>query len=461
MKDRKIVLLIDAENTSARYADSIVHYLEKHGDIICARIYGDFINNSNVKGWNSKAIEYEMEQKQQLTTSAGKNSSDIALVIDAMDLLYQKTIDILCIVTSDGDFTGLVKRIREDGIEVIGIGKSDASKRLEKVCNQYLDFDELMETPKHPENHNTEKRTMNRTENYNTDKRAANRTENYNADKRAANRTENYNTDKRAANRTENYSTDKRADNRRNDNKKMEGSRKGRESGKESRTRQNRTRQFLPLRSVKMTLNELVQQYNNIGKLADLGGIKSQLQLKYPEFDERNYGYRTIRELIDKETKFEVYQDGRHTYVSNALKHDISQIRTETEKPEGKSIKGENIKPERIKSGKAGTGRTPKENEKSGTGRTPKEDPKSGKNETESTQRKNAKNIEHETAAGDTELENVCWYILEEFPNKVIGIHEMGALGRKLHKHFPDFSYKEYGYAKLSGFLEEMGYTVY
>ena len=145
MRERKIVLLIDAENTSARYAKRIVDYLEKRGDIICARIYGDFINNVSVKGWNSVAIEYEMEQKQQLTTSAGKNSSDIALVIDAMDLLYQKNIDTLCIVTSDGDFTGLVKRIREDGIEVIGIGKSDASKRLEKVCDQFLDFEELEE----------------------------------------------------------------------------------------------------------------------------------------------------------------------------------------------------------------------------------------------------------------------------------------------------------------------------
>lgn len=143
MTDKKIVVLIDAENTGAKYADGIMEYLKRQGIIISARIYGDFINNNNVKGWNPKAIQYEMEQKQQLTTSAGKNSSDIALVIDAMDLLYQKTIDIFCIVTSDGDFTGLVKRIREDGIEVIGIGKEDASKRLEKVCDQYLDLEDL------------------------------------------------------------------------------------------------------------------------------------------------------------------------------------------------------------------------------------------------------------------------------------------------------------------------------
>lgn len=316
MTDKKIVVLIDAENTSAKYADGIMGYVKQQGIIISARIYGDFINNEGLKGWNNKAIEYEMEQKQQLTTRAGKNASDIALVIDAMDLLYQKTIDIFCIVTSDGDYTGLVKRIREDGKTVIGIGKEDASKRLEKVCDMYLDLEALVK-------------------------------------------------------------------------KEKEGIQRKQKTKKEEKTEEKRSSKVElekkdakePLQHIKMLLNELVLQDENAGKYAELGGIKSRIQMRYPGFNEKDYGYRTIRELIDKETKFQVCQEGKHTYV-------ISDQR-------------------------------------------------------------------------DSELESVCRYILDEYPNKVIGIHEIGTLGRKLHSKFPDFSYKEYGCAKLSLFIEKMGYNIY
>lgn len=312
MTDKKIVVLIDAENTSAKYADGIMEYLKKQGVIISARIYGDFINNEGLKGWNNKAIEYEMEQKQQLTTRAGKNASDIALVIDAMDLLYQKKIDIFCIVTSDGDYTGLVKRIREDGIEVIGIGKEDASKRLEKVCDSYLDLGELVKQEKAQKKQKKEEKT-----------------------------------DTKASSKVE--------------------------------SEKKYTKE--PLKNIKMALNELVQQDENAGKHAELGGIKSRIQMRYPGFNEKDYGYKTIRELIDKETKFQVYQEGKHTYVISALRN--------------------------------------------------------------------------------SELENVCRYILDEYPNKVIGMHELGALGRKLHSKFPDFNYKEYGCTKLSLFIEKMGYNIY
>ncbi len=345
MEDKKIVLLIDAENTSAKYADCIMHYLEKQGIIISARIYGDFINNNNVKGWNSKAIQYEMEQKQQLTTSAGKNASDIALVIDAMDLLYLKTIDTFCLVTSDGDFTNLVKRIREDGIEVIGIGKADASKRLGKVCDTYLEFEQLMEKTKEKADNPTEK----------------------------------------------NPAKNKKAESKKAESKKTDGKNAGQVKSDQRKSEPEKTVE--PLKNIKMTLNELVQQDENAGKYADLGGIKSRLQLKYPGFDEKDYGYKSIRELIDNETKFEVYQDERHTYVHSSKKNTAKDL---------------------------------------------------------------SENLEE-----SVELENVCRFLLDHFPKKVIGVHEMGAFGKKLHNAFPEFSYKEYGYGKLSAFLEEVGFKIY
>ncbi|MCM1181248.1 MAG: NYN domain-containing protein [Clostridium sp.] len=349
MRDRKIVLLIDAENTSARYAKRMVEYLEKRGDIICARIYGDFINNASVKGWNSVAIEYEMEQKQQLTTSAGKNSSDIALVIDAMDLLYQKNIDTLCIVTSDGDFTGLVKRIREDGIEVIGIGKADASKRLEKVCDQYLDFDELAEentgSKKQADaekNKKTEKKKDKKQGKAEKDKNSSlgktketgehlkkGKKEGGKANSEKGKKKNTAENDSKAVKKASLGGSSlkvgtKRAvwGNESKEGKDLKPEEKAKGSGvkadlgsKEVSVQENRKTDREKLGEIKTFIHEIVQQEEKNGKHAELGGIKSQLQLKYAGFDESEFGYKTIRDLINEETKFQVVLEGRHTYV--------------------------------------------------------------------------------------------------------------------------------------------------
>lgn len=353
MMERKIVLLIDAENTSARYAKRIVDYLEKRGDIICARIYGDFINNVSVKGWNSVAIEYEMEQKQQLTTSAGKNSSDIALVIDAMDLLYQKNIDTLCIVTSDGDFTGLVKRIREDGIEVIGIGKADASKRLEKVCDQYLDFEELAkeritkagaEGIKNP-NKKIEKKL---------EKKQGRKSNEIPQNAKNSGNTMKVGTKKLVWG--DGQKEGKTQTNLKNEKKKGKNSQlKGGalDRGDKKTVQANREK----LGEIKKAIHEMVQREEKNGKYAELGGVKSQLQLKYPGFDEKEFGYKSIRDLINKETKFQVVLEGRHTYVvpeKMVRKEEVSdrmdsaqnvpaenvQEEAKTKKKKGFSIKG-------------------------------------------------------------------------------------------------------------------------
>ena len=327
MKERKIVLLIDAENTSARYAKRIVDYLEKRGDIICARIYGDFINNVSVKGWNSVAIEYEMEQKQQLTTTAGKNSSDIALVIDAMDLLYQKNIDTLCIVTSDGDFTGLVKRIREDGIEVIGIGKADASKRLEKVCDQYLDFDELSEekSVKNIGNNKTDNKKPEKKPEKKQSKTETNNPKKAAEDKKGEKVAKNMGKkQEKTPQQIKNVGNAMRVGTRKavwgEENKLLTEVTNGKtQIKKEKSPIQKRGKLDIKdkekLGDVKTTIHEIIQQEEKNGKHAELGGIKSQLQLKYPGFDEREFGYKTIRELINEETKFQVVLEGRHTYV--------------------------------------------------------------------------------------------------------------------------------------------------
>ncbi|MDR1067641.1 MAG: NYN domain-containing protein, partial [Clostridiales Family XIII bacterium] len=120
--NRRIAVLIDAENVSYKLIDEILDEVALHGRATNKRIYGDF-TKTQMKGWNSVANEHSLHQVTQLSFTNGKNSSDSVLIINAMDILYSGNVEAICIVSSDSDFTRLVQRIREKGKTVIGIGE--------------------------------------------------------------------------------------------------------------------------------------------------------------------------------------------------------------------------------------------------------------------------------------------------------------------------------------------------
>ncbi|MEG2769788.1 MAG: NYN domain-containing protein [Oscillospiraceae bacterium] len=136
MDNDKFAVLIDAENISAEYVEGIFNEITKYGTVSYKRMYGDFTNPSLAK-WNEKAIEYGIVQIHQPRYAKEKNSSDIMLVIDAMDIVHSKNVDGFCIVSSDSDFTRLVNRLCESGMKVIGMGKKDASSALKTACAEY------------------------------------------------------------------------------------------------------------------------------------------------------------------------------------------------------------------------------------------------------------------------------------------------------------------------------------
>ena len=138
--EKRIALLIDAENTSVKYLDSIFMELKNYGTVTYKRMYGDFTSKT-LSEWNHKAMSYSVVPIQQPRYSTAKNAADIMLVIDAMDIMYTKNVDIFCIVSSNSDFTRLVTRLCEEGIEVIGMGKSDASKTLKAACTIYKNLE--------------------------------------------------------------------------------------------------------------------------------------------------------------------------------------------------------------------------------------------------------------------------------------------------------------------------------
>lgn len=138
--NKKIAVLIDGDNISSKYAEIIFNELNKnYGECIYRRIYGDW---SKCTGWlPEELIKYGITPIHQIGYTTGKNSTDIAMVIDAMDILYQDKINSFCIVSSDSDFTKLILRLRESDKFVIGMGESKTPKSILSACNKFVYLD--------------------------------------------------------------------------------------------------------------------------------------------------------------------------------------------------------------------------------------------------------------------------------------------------------------------------------
>lgn len=136
-KFRNIAVLIDAENISHSYLEDISEKVALYGIVSVRRIYADW-TSEKMKGWKTHLQEYAIQPIQQFSNTVGKNSTDSALIIDAMDLLYLSHFDCFCIVSSDSDFTRLANRIREQGKYVIGIGEKKTPTSFVNACNEFL-----------------------------------------------------------------------------------------------------------------------------------------------------------------------------------------------------------------------------------------------------------------------------------------------------------------------------------
>ncbi len=139
----RLAVLIDADNVSAKHAAEIFEEIATLGEAGLRRIYGDFSNGSP-QGWEAKSLaEYAIVPHQQFANTSGKNSSDIALVIDAMDILHSGRFGGFVLVSSDSDFTRLASRIREQGLDVFGIGERKAPKAFVAACNRFIYIDNI------------------------------------------------------------------------------------------------------------------------------------------------------------------------------------------------------------------------------------------------------------------------------------------------------------------------------
>lgn len=141
----RLAILIDADNTSPDWAEAIFEEVATLGEASVRRIYGDF-SNQQLRGWTRKLEHHAVVPHQQFAYTKGKNSSDIALVIDAMDLLHTGRFDGFVLVSSDSDFTRLASRIREQGLDVFGIGRESTPDAFRKACKRFLFVENLLAT---------------------------------------------------------------------------------------------------------------------------------------------------------------------------------------------------------------------------------------------------------------------------------------------------------------------------
>ena len=141
-EDLRLAVLIDAENISSKYAGQLFTEIAQLGEATVRRVYGDW-SADQMRSWRSVLEDYAISTRQEYCFAKGKNSSDSAMIIDAMDLLYSDCVDGFCIVSSDSDFTNLARRLREAGKLVLGAGESKTPKAFANSCNRFIYVDLL------------------------------------------------------------------------------------------------------------------------------------------------------------------------------------------------------------------------------------------------------------------------------------------------------------------------------
>jgi Fe-S-cluster formation regulator IscX/YfhJ len=142
-KDPRLAVLIDADNIPHRLINGILEEITKYGVPTFKRIYADW-TKPHVSGWKSVLLDHAITPVQQYSYTTGKNSSDSALIIDAMDILYTGRVDGFCVVSSDSDFTRLATRLREAGMKVYGMGEQKTPSAFRAACDKFI-YIEILE----------------------------------------------------------------------------------------------------------------------------------------------------------------------------------------------------------------------------------------------------------------------------------------------------------------------------
>ncbi len=263
--DKRFAVLIDADNVSSKYVKIILDEISDYGVATYKRIYGDW-TQSHTTSWKDVLLENSITPIQQYNYTVGKNSTDAAMIIDAMDVLYSGNVEGFCIASSDSDFTRLASRLRESGMFVVGMGEKKTPKPFIVACNQFKYLDVLAGDD------GSEPSTV-----------------------------------------IDNEGSSLIYE----DNSKSNGSRKASKINNDDDNDLSKT--MTDIEQIKSTVYKMLSEIDAEDQSMNMGELGSKLVKRYPDFDVRNYGYRKLSKFLGKFDALDIMtkgKDGTSMWVS-------------------------------------------------------------------------------------------------------------------------------------------------
>lgn len=306
LEEKKFAVLIDADNVSAKYVELILDEISDYGVVTYKRIYGDW-TKSNAASWKDVLLENSITPIQQYSYTIGKNATDAAMIIDAMDILYSGNVEGFCLASSDSDFTKLASRLRESGMFVVGMGEKKTPKPFIVACNQFKYLDILAQTDDTDVDHNTV------------------------SDKQATN----------ILNLPQ-----------KNDDYINEGP-FGKDSEEPCPENSDLSKNMTDINVIKSTIIKMMNEIDSEDQSMNMGELGSRLVKRYPDFDVRNYGDKKLSKFLKKFDFLEMNtkKDGTSMWVSfkpdadpSSNKVQAMNINEENKQNQKKPSKGSNKK---------------------------------------------------------------------------------------------------------------------
>lgn len=269
--ERQYAVLVDAENVSPKYINIIFDEASNYGITTYRRIYGDWTSTRN-SGWKEVLLDNSITPIQQYAYTDGKNASDSAMIIDAMDILYTENVDGFIIVSSDSDFTRLASRLRESGMSVIGMGESKTPSAFISACNSFKYLDILYQSLESEDDEPEEEIVKQ------TDK------------------------EKQNFNITPKESKKKNGQ----DRKQYNYTKKTKQPSSPKPSAAPKLQPQTKLTTIRKALKTIILENSDDDSWISLANLGNHLSKRFPDFDVRNYGHKKLVTFVQSLNDFEI-----------------------------------------------------------------------------------------------------------------------------------------------------------
>ncbi|MEY8291615.1 NYN domain-containing protein [Carnobacteriaceae bacterium 52-44] len=267
-KEQQYAVLVDAENVSPKYINIIFDEASNYGVTTYRRIYGDWTSTRN-NGWKEILLDNSITPIQQYSYTDGKNSSDSAMIIDAMDILYGESVDGFIIVSSDSDFTRLASRLRESGMNVIGMGESKTPNAFISACNSFKYLDILYQSFETEEEEEPSTSTANNSQHFNISPKDTKK-------------------------------------NNGNDRKRYNYSKKNKRRSSNEPSSPSRPQPQTKLTTIRKALKTIILENSDDDSWISLANLGNHLSKRFPDFDVRNYGHKKLVTFVQSLDDFDI-----------------------------------------------------------------------------------------------------------------------------------------------------------